>query len=108
MPRELKNQKPMVAILPFKNLNANEDSAFLIDGIFEDILTELSMVRQVSIVSRQSSMNFTESGADLDQFISQFSVNFLSRDRLGLLGLAFALRCLSLMLTPKKFYGVKI
>ena len=77
MPRELKNQKPMVAILPFKNLNANEDSAFLIDGIFEDILTELSMVRQVSIVSRQSSMNFTESGANLDQFISQFSVNFL-------------------------------
>ncbi len=62
----------MIAILPFKNLNANEDSAFLIDGIFEDILTELSMVRQVSIVSRQSSMNFTESGANLDQF--HFSV----------------------------------
>jgi adenylate cyclase len=76
-PLELKNKKPMVAILPFKNLNANEDSAFLIDGIFEDILTELSMVRQVSVVSRQSSMNFTESGANLDQFISQFNVNFL-------------------------------
>ena len=76
-PSELKNQKPMVAILPFKNLNANEDSAFLIDGIFEDILTELSMVRQVSVVSRQSSMNFNESGANLDHFISQFGVNFL-------------------------------
>jgi adenylate cyclase len=77
MPRELKNQKPMIAILPFKNLNANEDSAFLIDGIFEDILTELSMVRQVSVVSRQSSMNFTDSGTNVDQFISQFNVNFL-------------------------------
>ena len=76
-PSELKNQKPMVAILPFKNLNANEDSAFLIDGIFEDILTELSMVRQVSVVSRQSSMNFNESGANLGHFISQFGVNFL-------------------------------
>ncbi len=77
VPSELKNQKPMVAILPFKNLNANEDSAFLIDGIFEDILTELSMVRQVSVVSRQSSMNFNESGANLGHFISQFGVNFL-------------------------------
>ena len=57
--------------------SANEDSAFLIDGIFEDILTELSMVRQVSVVSRQSSMNFTDSGANVDQFISQFNVNFL-------------------------------
>ena len=75
--REIKAQKPIVSILPFKNLNANEDSAFLIDGIFEDILTELSMVRQVSVVSRQSSMNFFESGEDLEQFISQFSVNFL-------------------------------
>ena len=77
VPSELKNQKPMVAILPFKNLNANEDSAFLIDGIFEDILTELSMVRQGSVVSRQSSMNFNESGANLGHFISQFGVNFL-------------------------------
>ncbi|NCV49876.1 MAG: adenylate/guanylate cyclase domain-containing protein, partial [Rhodobacterales bacterium] len=68
---EIKSQKPMIAILPFKNLNANEDSTFLIDGIFEDILTELSMVRQVSIVSRQSSMNFSESDANLDQFLSQ-------------------------------------
>ncbi len=75
--REIKAQKPIVSILPFKNLNANEDSAFLIDGIFEDILTELSMVRQVSVVSRQSSMNFSESGENLEQFISQFSVNFL-------------------------------
>ena len=74
---EIKSQKPMIAILPFKNLNANEDSTFLIDGIFEDILTELSMVRQVSIVSRQSSMNFSESDANLDQFLSQFGVNFL-------------------------------
>ena len=75
--REIKAQKPIVSILPFKNLNANEDSAFLIDGIFEDILTELSMVRQVSVVSRQSSMNFSESGENLEKFISQFSVNFL-------------------------------
>ena len=60
-----------------KNLNPNEDSAFLIDGIFEDILTEFSMVRQLSVVSRQSSMNFFESETNLESFISQFSVDFL-------------------------------
>ena len=64
-------------MIPFKNLNKNEDSAFLIDGIFEDILTEFSMVRQLSVVSRQSSMNFFESEANLENFISQFSVDFL-------------------------------
>ncbi len=75
--REIQSQIPRVSILPYNNFNANEDSAFLIDGIFEDILTELSMVRQVSVVSRQSSMNFSESGENLEQFISQFGVNFL-------------------------------
>ena len=35
------------------------------------------MVRQVSIVSKQSSMNFSESDTNLDQFLSQFGVNFL-------------------------------
>ena len=74
---ELKTKKPVVSMRPFKNLNSNEDSAFLIDGIFEDILTEFSMVRQLSVVSRQSSMNFFESEANLESFISQFSVDFL-------------------------------
>lgn len=74
---ELKTKKPVVSMIPFKNLNSNEDSAFLIDGIFEDILTEFSMVRQLSVVSRQSSMNFFESETNLESFISQFSVDFL-------------------------------
>jgi adenylate cyclase len=72
-----KAKKPTVSMIPFKNLNADEDSAFLIDGIFEDILTEFSMVRQLSVVSRQSSVNFHESSANLESFISQFGVDFL-------------------------------
>jgi adenylate cyclase len=72
-----KEKAYVVSMIPFKNLNANEDSAFLIDGIFEDILTEFSMVRQLSVVSRQSSVNFHESGANLESFISQFGVDFL-------------------------------
>ena len=69
--------KPTLSVLPFKNLNVNEDSSFLIDGIYEDIITELSRVRQLSIVSRQSSVNFAGSGDDLDEFINRFKVNYL-------------------------------
>ena len=72
-----RTQKPTLSILPFKNMNSNENSSFLIDGVFEDILTELSMVRQLSIVSRQSSVNFADSDADLDQFVKQFNVDYL-------------------------------
>ena len=72
-----KTKKPILSVLPFKNLNANEDSSFLIDGIYEDIITELSMVRQISVVSRQSSVNFSEGTEDLEKFIAQFHVDYL-------------------------------
>jgi adenylate cyclase len=72
-----RTHKPTLSVLPFTNMNANEDSSFLIAGIFEDILTELSMVRQLSIVSRQSSVNFAGSEEDIEKFVSQFDVNYL-------------------------------
>ena len=73
----IRTQKPILSVLPFKNLNANEDSSFLIDGIYEDILTELSMVRQLSVVSRQSSVNFADSDTELDEFVDKFKVDFI-------------------------------
>ena len=75
--QEIKQKKPVLSVLPFKNLNKNEDSSFLIDGIFEDITTELSMVRQLSIVSRQSSINFAESGGSEEDFVKKFDVGYL-------------------------------
>ncbi len=72
-----RTHKPIISVLPFTNMNANEESSFLVDGIHEDIVTELSMVRQLSVVSRQSSINFTDSDESLDSFIDQFNVNYL-------------------------------
>ena len=74
---QVQQKRPVLSVLPFKNLNQNEDSSFLIDGIFEDITTELSMVRQLSIVSRQSSINFAESGASEEEFVKKFGVGYL-------------------------------
>ncbi|MGY9013140.1 MAG: adenylate/guanylate cyclase domain-containing protein, partial [Rhodobacterales bacterium] len=50
---------------------------FLTDGIFEDITTELAMVRQLSVISRQSSINFGSSGSDIGELIEQFSVDYM-------------------------------
>ena len=76
-PEVTSQTKPCLAILPFDNLNKNEDSSFLTDGIFEDVTTELAMVRQLSVISRQSSINFGASGADIEQLIQQFNVDYM-------------------------------
>ena len=36
--------KPRIMLFPFRNLNNQEDNEFLVDGIVDDIITELSMI----------------------------------------------------------------
>ena len=46
------NQKPKIGVIPFENLNENSESGYLVDGIVEDLITELSMVNEISIATR--------------------------------------------------------
>lgn len=48
-----------VAVLPFKNLGADEQNAFLADGVQGDILTVLSKVADLKVISRTSVNSYT-------------------------------------------------
>jgi len=49
---ETKN--PTFAVLPFKDLSADEGSIYFADGITEDIITDLSKVSAINVISRNS------------------------------------------------------
>ena len=71
------NKKLKFAILPFANTSNDEDSGFLVDGIFEDLITEFSMMREFEILSRQTSMNFKNENKDIKDFANEFSLDFI-------------------------------
>jgi len=71
------NKKLKFAILPFANTSNDEDSGFLVDGIFEDLITEFSMMREFEILSRQTSMNFKDEKKDIKDFASEFNLDFI-------------------------------
>ena len=77
-PENEKNKayKPKIAVLPFSNMNNDEDSGFLVDGIVEDLITEFSRVKELEIVSRQSCFDFKDSGLDVKTFCKNFDVDF--------------------------------
>ena len=50
----LVGDKPTIAILPFVNMSGEPDQEFFVDGITEDILTELSRFRELFVISRNS------------------------------------------------------
>ena len=73
----IKNKKLKFAILPFENTSNHEDSGFLVDGIFEDLITEFSMMREFEILSRQTSVNFKDNNKDVKMFSNEFDLDFL-------------------------------
>ena len=47
-------------LLPFRNLNKSEANDFLVDGIVDDIITELSMINPIEIMSRNTTFDYKD------------------------------------------------
>ncbi|MXN67112.1 hypothetical protein GR183_19560 [Stappia sp. GBMRC 2046] len=50
--------KPSIAVLPFKNMSAQEEAGWFADGVTEDLITDLSKVSGLFVISRNSSFTF--------------------------------------------------
>jgi TolB-like protein/Tfp pilus assembly protein PilF len=50
--------RPSIAVLPFENRSNLQDDAFFVDGIHDDILTQLSKVSALRVISRTSVQRF--------------------------------------------------
>lgn len=51
---------PCVAVLPFANMNGDQDQAYFADGITEDLITALSHHRDVRVVPRNSTFAYKD------------------------------------------------
>jgi TolB-like protein/Tfp pilus assembly protein PilF len=69
--------KPSIAVLPFANMSADPRHEFLGDTIAEDVLTELSMLRWLLVVARNSSFTYRETAADVRQVSRELGVRYV-------------------------------
>ena len=46
--------KPSIAVLPFQNMSGDAEQEYFVDGITEDIITELSRFRTLFVIDRKS------------------------------------------------------
>ena len=56
-------ERPSVAVLPFKNLSADDGHDFFSDGITEDIITALGRFSNLLVISKSASFPFKDSNA---------------------------------------------
>ena len=54
-----------IAVLPFANRSANQEDAFFVDGIHDDILTHISRISALKVISRTSVMKYRDTTKNL-------------------------------------------
>jgi adenylate cyclase len=69
-------QKPRIAVFPFHNMSKNEDSEYLVEGIFRDLITEFSRMQEFDVLSHKTALDFQTSGETPQQFAMQMGINY--------------------------------
>ncbi|TBN15339.1 adenylate/guanylate cyclase domain-containing protein [Hyunsoonleella pacifica] len=66
-----------IAVLPFDNLSSEKDSEFFRDGVTEDILTQLSKLKNLRVISRTSVMQYKNTQKTIPEIAKELDVSYI-------------------------------
>jgi adenylate cyclase len=69
--------KPSIAVLPFDNLSSHPEQEYLVDGIVEDIITELSRFSELFVIARNSSFQYKGQAVDIRRVGRELGVRYV-------------------------------
>jgi len=69
----------MIAVLPFQNLTGDPAQEFVVDGLTEEMITQLGGLNheQLGVIARTSAMTYKGSTKSVDQIGHELGVNFI-------------------------------
>jgi serine/threonine-protein kinase len=70
-------ERPIVAVLPLQNLSAEPDSDYFVDGLTDEIIRNLAVIKGLEVRSRTSSFAFKGKQRDLRDVGQQLGVNLV-------------------------------
>ncbi len=68
------DSRPSIAVLPFDNRSAKQDDTYFVDGIHDDILTQLSKVSGMRVISRTSVEQFRDTKLPIKNIAEKLGV----------------------------------
>jgi TolB-like protein/Tfp pilus assembly protein PilF len=66
-----------IAVLPFTNISSDPENEYFCDGISEEILNEISTVRDVNVIGRTSSFAFKGSNVGIERISATLGVHYV-------------------------------
>jgi adenylate cyclase len=70
-------QKPSLVVLPFVNMSGDAEQEFFVDGLTEDIITELSRFRDLLVISRNSAFVHKGKSVKVREVAREFGVHYV-------------------------------
>jgi len=69
--------KPSIAVLPFNNMSDDPNSDYFSDGISEDIITDLSQLKNLAVIARNSSFTYRNTSAKAQDIGQDLGAEYL-------------------------------
>jgi len=66
---------PSIAVLPFANRSANESDSFFVDGMHDDLLTQLAKIPALKVISRTSVLQYRDTEKPMTQIGEELGVS---------------------------------
>ncbi|MFQ5565370.1 MAG: adenylate/guanylate cyclase domain-containing protein [Paracoccaceae bacterium] len=70
--------KPTIAVLPFANMSGDPEQEFFVDGLTEDIITELSRRHELFVISRNSSFVYKGQAVNIPEVAKDLGAQYLA------------------------------
>ncbi len=69
--------KPSIAVLPFENMSGDPEQDYFSDGVTEDIITDLSRLRWLFVIARNSSFTYKGQSVDVTRIGQELGVRYI-------------------------------
>jgi adenylate cyclase len=71
------SDKPSIAVLPFTNMSDDSGQEYFVDGLTEDLITDLSKVSGLFVIARSSSFVYKGRDVDIRRVARELSVRYM-------------------------------
>ncbi len=69
--------KPSIVVLPFVNMSSDAEQSYFVDGLTEDLITDLSKVPELFVIARNSSFAYKARSIDVRQIARELGVKYV-------------------------------